>query len=168
MIGICNGVVMLGAAGALRGRRVTASLSALATLADLDVAEIVPAGAGVVVDGNLYTAGPGIGSFEVALRVAAAEFGVQAGEMAELLIEYDPHPPFGDRHGPGGVARAGGAVRGADGGRCHPVFATPQRALWRRPHNGRCACQAACNRGWQWEPRLSFPSLHGRQRAHVD
>ena len=95
VIGICNGVVMLGAAGALRGRRVTASFSALSTLTDLGVAEIVPAGAGVVVDGNLYTAGPGIGSFEAALRVAAAEFGVQAGEMAELLIEYDPHPPFG-------------------------------------------------------------------------
>ncbi len=102
VIGICNGVVMLGAAGALRGRRVTASFSALSTLTDLGVAEIVPVGAGVVVDGNLYTAGPGVGSFEAALRVAAAEFGVQAGEMAELLIEYDPHPPFGT-----------GSVRGA-------------------------------------------------------
>ncbi len=95
VIGICNGVVLLGAAGALRGRRVTASYSALSTLNDLGVAEIVPVGAGVVVDGNLYTAGPGIGSFEAALRVAAAEFGVPAGRMAELLIEYDPHPPFG-------------------------------------------------------------------------
>ena len=46
-------------------------------------------------DGNLYTAGPGIGSFEVALLVAADAFGREAAELAEFAIEYDPHPPFG-------------------------------------------------------------------------
>ena len=95
IIGICNGVVLLGAAGVLRGKRVTASHNALPTLRDLGVAEVVPGGAGVVVDGNLYTAGPGVGSFEAALLVAAAEFGQPAAEMVELIIEYDPKPPFG-------------------------------------------------------------------------
>ncbi len=63
-------------------------------LADLGAGEIVPPGAGVVVDDGLFTAGPGVGSFEAALLVAADAFGDVAGELAELIIEYDPHPPF--------------------------------------------------------------------------
>ncbi len=94
-IGICNGVLLLGAAGVLAGKRVTASHPAMAGLADLGPAEIVPPGAGVVVDGGLFTAGPGVGSFEAALLVVADAFGSQAAELAELIIEYDPHPPLG-------------------------------------------------------------------------
>ena len=94
IIGICNGVLLLGAAGLLAGKRVTASRPAMATLADLGAGEIIPPGAGVVVDDDLFTAGPGVGSFEAALLVAADAFGDVAGELAELIIEYDPHPPF--------------------------------------------------------------------------
>ena len=103
VIGICMGVLTLGAAGMLKGRRVTASHNALPTLDKLGAREVVPAGAGTVVDGNLYTAGPGVGSFEAALLVAEAAFGRTAGELAELIIEYDPHPPFGT-----GVPQAAG------------------------------------------------------------
>jgi len=42
-----------------------------------------------------FTAGPGVGSFEAAPLVAEQTFGRPAGELAELIIEYDPHPPFG-------------------------------------------------------------------------
>lgn len=94
-IGICNGVLLLGAAGVLAGKRVTTNHFAMAALAGLGVAEIVAPGAGVVVDGGLYTAGPGVGSFEAALLVVADAFGSQAAELAEFIIEYDPHPPFG-------------------------------------------------------------------------
>ncbi len=94
-IGVCNGGVMLGAAGALRGKHVATSRNALPALRDLVVAEVIPGGTWVVTDGSLYTAGPGVGSFEAALLVAAAKFGRLAAEVAELLIEYDPHPPFG-------------------------------------------------------------------------
>ncbi|MCA8488279.1 glutamine amidotransferase, partial [Burkholderia multivorans] len=51
-------------------------------------------GGGTVVDGNLYTAGPGIGSFEASLLVAAKAFGEPAAQLAKLIIEYDPHPPY--------------------------------------------------------------------------
>ncbi len=78
VIGICNGVVLLGAAGLLKGKRVTTSYNSLS-----------------IFDGNLYTAGPGVGSFEAALWVAAHAFGKAAGQLAELIIEYAPHPPFG-------------------------------------------------------------------------
>ena len=95
VIGVCNGVLLLGAAGVLKGRRVTTSYNSLDILRELGAAEVVTDGEGVVVDGNLYTAGPGNGSFEAALLVAQSVYGRDAAELAELVIEYDPHPVFG-------------------------------------------------------------------------
>jgi putative intracellular protease/amidase len=95
IIGVCNGVLVLGAAGVLKGRRVTASHNALPILDKLGVAAVIPAGQGVTVDGNLYTAGPGVGSFETAFLVAEAAFGRKAAELAEVIVEYDPHPLYG-------------------------------------------------------------------------
>lgn len=95
IIGVCCGVLLAGAAGLVRGKRVTASYNALSVLSDLGPSEVLPPGSGVVVDGNLYTAGPGIGSFEASILVAAEAFGPQVAAFAELAIEYDPHPPFG-------------------------------------------------------------------------
>jgi cyclohexyl-isocyanide hydratase len=106
VIGVCNGVLLLGAAGMLQGKRVTASYNALAILPDLGAAE-VETSVGVVRDGNLFTGGPGVGSFEAALLVAEAAFGRAAAQMAELMIEYDPHPPFGV----GAVTRAPGPYK---------------------------------------------------------
>ncbi|SCZ01003.1 DJ-1/PfpI family protein [Microvirga guangxiensis] len=95
IIGVCCGVLLAGAAGLVRGKRVTASYNALSVLSELGPSEVLPPGSGVVVDGNLYTAGPGIGSFEASLLVAADAFGQQMAAFAELAMEYDPHPPFG-------------------------------------------------------------------------
>ena len=95
VVGICNGVVVLGAAGLLKGKRVTTSYNTLSLLSDLGAREVVTDGSGVVIDGNLYTAGPGVGSFEAALWVAERAFGKAAAQLAELIIEYTPHPPFG-------------------------------------------------------------------------
>jgi putative intracellular protease/amidase len=110
VIGVCNGVLALGAAGLLRHRRVTASYNALPILPELGVSEVVPCGNGVVVDGNLYTAGPDVGSFEAALLVAAQMVGQSVAEFIEFAIEYDPHPPFGtgspQRAGPDLAARS--------------------------------------------------------------
>jgi putative intracellular protease/amidase len=95
VIGICNGALVLGAAGILKDRTVTASHNALPILNSLGVREVVPAGKGVTVDGNLYTAGPGVGSFEAAFLVVEAAFGREAAQLAEVIIEYDPHPIYG-------------------------------------------------------------------------
>ena len=94
-IGICNGVLVFGAAGILKDRRVTASHNALPILDQLGVREVIPAGNGVTIDGNLYTAGPGVGSFEAAFLVVEAAFGRVAAQLAEVIIEYDPHPIYG-------------------------------------------------------------------------
>lgn len=94
VIGICNGVVLLGAAGLLEGKRVTTSYNTLPFISELGAREVVADASGVVIDGNLYTAGPGVGSFEAALWVVESAFGKPAGQLAELIIEYAPHPPF--------------------------------------------------------------------------
>lgn len=94
VIGVCNGVALLGAAGLIDGRTVASNFAAEQLLEKLGAAKVLPSGQGAAVDGNLYTAGPGIGSFEVALLVAADAFGREAAELAEFAIEYDPHPPF--------------------------------------------------------------------------
>lgn len=94
VIGVCNGVALLGAAGLIEGRTVASNFAAEQLLLDLGASTIHASGSGAAVDGNLYTAGPGIGSFEVALLVAADAFGRDAAELAEFAIEYDPHPPF--------------------------------------------------------------------------
>lgn len=94
VIGICNGVALLGAAGLIEGKTVASNFAADALLRSYGANQIRPSGTGAAVDGNLYTAGPGIGSFEAALLVAEAAFGRDAAELAEFAIEYDPHPPF--------------------------------------------------------------------------
>lgn len=95
VIGVCNGVALLGAAGLITGRTVASNFAAEQLLQELGAGNVLASGSGAAVDGNLYTAGPGIGSFEVALLVAADAFGREAAELAEFAIEYDPHPPFG-------------------------------------------------------------------------
>jgi cyclohexyl-isocyanide hydratase len=102
VIGVCNGVVALGAAGLLTGKRVTTSINSLPLLKRLGAAEVVTTG-GPVVDGNIYTARPSIGGFEAALMVADLALGRQSAQMANLIVEYDPHPPLG----PGTVENAG-------------------------------------------------------------
>ncbi|OAI26296.1 MULTISPECIES: DJ-1/PfpI family protein [Methylomonas] len=106
LIGVCNGVVLLGAAGLLQGKRVTTSLNSLPLLEKLGASEVVTSGSGVVVDGNLYTARPGIGSFEAALMVADVALGCEFAQLANLVVEYDPHPPLG----PGTIENAGQAI----------------------------------------------------------
>jgi cyclohexyl-isocyanide hydratase len=93
LIGICNGVLTLGAAGFLRGKRATISHNSHSILPLYGVTEVVTSG--VVADGNVFTAGPSVGSFEAALLVAEQAFGRQVAQLSEFIVEYDPHPPFG-------------------------------------------------------------------------
>ncbi|WP_038739538.1 DJ-1/PfpI family protein [Burkholderia pseudomallei] len=93
VIGICGGVLLLGAAGLLNGRRATTNFHVLDALAEFGAR---PVGGGeVVIDGNLYTAGPATGGFEAALLVLAELRGAEAAKHVELTIEYHPRAPFG-------------------------------------------------------------------------
>lgn len=105
LIGVCNGVLTLGAAGFLQGKRATISHNSYSLLPYYGVTEVVR-GKGVVMDGNVFTAGPSVGSFEAALLVAEQAFGRQAAQLAQFVVEYDPHPPFNS----GTAAGAGPAL----------------------------------------------------------
>ena len=89
VIGVCGGVALLGAAGLIRGKAVVSSLTASDMLSNfasddllrrLGAAQTFPPASRTVIDGNLYTAGPGSASVEIALLVAQAAFGKQAIE----------------------------------------------------------------------------------------
>jgi putative intracellular protease/amidase len=95
IIGVCNGVLVLGAAGVLQGRRATSNHNAIPILEQLGVSEAVLSADGVVVDGNLSTSGPGVGSSETAFKVVEDAFGLMAAQFAEVALEYDPHPLYG-------------------------------------------------------------------------
>ncbi|KAF1055722.1 MAG: Isonitrile hydratase [Burkholderia gladioli] len=117
LIGICGGVLLLGAAGLLEGRRATTNFHVLDALTALGAAEAVPGGE-VVIDGPLYTAGPATGSFEAALLALAALRDADTARLVELTIENVPRAPFGT----GSPALAGPALTQAALARWRPLF----------------------------------------------
>ncbi|QGF93006.1 DJ-1/PfpI family protein [Pseudomonas sp. CFSAN084952] len=91
-IGICGGVLLLGAAGLLEGKRATTNFHLLDYLCQFGAIAI--SGGEVQVDGKLFTAGPATGGFEAALLVLEQVRGVEQAKLVELTIEYHPIPPF--------------------------------------------------------------------------
>lgn len=87
----CTGAVVLAAAGLLEGRRATTHWLALDWLADLGA---VPVEERVVCDGKYVTAAGVSAGIDMGLTLAAAIAGAQTAKAIQLLIEYDPEPPF--------------------------------------------------------------------------
>jgi cyclohexyl-isocyanide hydratase len=81
----------LGAAGLLRGRRATTHWLSLALLAPFGA---IPTRERVVLDGNCITGGGVTAGIDFALRIVAALHGPRVAQAIQLLIEYDPAPPF--------------------------------------------------------------------------
>jgi cyclohexyl-isocyanide hydratase len=84
--------LVLGAAGLLRGYKAT-SHWAVRDILPLLGAEVV-AGR-VVEDRNRITAGGITSGIDFGLRVGARLFGEDNARLVELILEYDPQPPFG-------------------------------------------------------------------------
>ncbi len=92
---VCTGAFVLGAAGLLKGRRVTTHW------AYTDLLPLVGATyekARVVKDGNLITAGGVTSGIDFGLSVVAEIAGEAAAQAIQLGIEYDPAPPFNSGH----------------------------------------------------------------------
>lgn len=88
---VCTGSFILGAAGLLRGHRATAHW---AMHHDLAYFGAIPTQARVVQDGNRIT-GAGITSgIDFGLTLLALISGAEAAQTQQLLMEYDPAPPF--------------------------------------------------------------------------
>lgn len=82
---------MLGTAGLLRGRRATAHW-AVRELLSLFGAE--PSSDRVVADGNLITGGGVTAGIDFGLTLLAELLNVEAAELAQFSMEYNPQPPF--------------------------------------------------------------------------
>jgi transcriptional regulator GlxA family with amidase domain len=91
--GVCEGSMVLGAAGLLRGYRATTNFHFYDQLAWFG-AETVET-PNVVEDRNRLTAGPATGGIEIALRLVEIFFGSEAAREMELNSEYAPKPLFG-------------------------------------------------------------------------
>ncbi|MEE3849296.1 DJ-1/PfpI family protein [Gordonia sp. LSe1-13] len=89
---VCAGSMILGAAGLLQGRRATSHWQALQALRAFGA---TPVGdERVVHDGDIVTAAGVSAGIDLALWIAAKVAGEQRAKAIQLVIEYDPQPPF--------------------------------------------------------------------------
>lgn len=88
---VCTGSFLLAAAGLLDGYRATTHWASLPLLAELGV---VPVAERVVVDGNRMTGAGVTSGIDFAFVLAARLFGEDIARWLQLMLEYDPQPPF--------------------------------------------------------------------------
>ena len=92
---VCSGSLILGMAGLLEGRR---AATHWALYDALEAVGAVPVHERVVVDGNRFTGGGVTAGIDFGLRLLAELRGEDVAQMTQLLLEYDPEPPFTTGH----------------------------------------------------------------------
>lgn len=94
---VCNGSLVLAATGILNGKRSACHWAFVNKLSEYGA---IPVPDRFVEDDNgRFMSGGGVtAGIDFALRVAAKLRGQQAAEFTQLLIEYDPAPPFHSGH----------------------------------------------------------------------
>ncbi|MGK8500859.1 DJ-1/PfpI family protein [Nocardia asiatica] len=102
---VCTGALVLAAAGLLNGRPATTHWLAQSTLRGLG-ADARP-DERIVRDGRIVTAAGVSAGIDLALWLVGETFGAQQAQTAQLIIEYDPQPPYDAGH----VSKATRAVR---------------------------------------------------------
>lgn len=88
---VCGGSEFLAKAGLLEGYRAGTHWMMREKLGELGVEVGTER---VVVDRNRYTGGGVTAGIDFALTVAAALYGEEIAKITQLLMEYDPAPPF--------------------------------------------------------------------------
>jgi transcriptional regulator GlxA family with amidase domain len=101
---VCTGSLILAAAGLLAGKRATSHWLALQELRRLGAE---PVRERVVFDGRIVTAAGVSAGIDMALTLIARSSGDEVAQAIQLMMEYDPQPPF---HA-GSPAKAPAAVR---------------------------------------------------------
>ncbi|MBR7671895.1 DJ-1/PfpI family protein, partial [Streptomyces daliensis] len=88
---VCTGSLLLAAAGLLEGRRATTHWLMMEELERLGAR---PTGERVVFDGK-YVTGAGVSAgIDMGLTLAGRIAGDELAQTVQLMIEYDPQPPY--------------------------------------------------------------------------
>ncbi|HVT41436.1 MAG TPA: DJ-1/PfpI family protein, partial [Acidimicrobiales bacterium] len=90
---VCTGSIVLGAAGLLRGQPATTHWSCAREL-EAHGARATPQRVVELLDDRIITAAGVSAGIDMALRLTELLVDRTAGEAAQLMIEYDPAPPF--------------------------------------------------------------------------
>jgi transcriptional regulator GlxA family with amidase domain len=90
---VCTGSLVLGAAGLLDGLRATTHWSVTSMLADVG-ATASPNRVVEHLDHRIITAAGVSSGIDMALRLVELLFDDTAAKACQLMIEYDPQPPF--------------------------------------------------------------------------
>lgn len=88
---VCSGSLLLAAAGLLTGRRAASHWIALEHLPPFGA---VPSPDRVVFDGKYATAAGVSAGIDLALHLAGRVAGDAVAEAIQLVVEYDPEPPY--------------------------------------------------------------------------
>lgn len=93
---VCTGACILAAAGLLEGRPATTHWAAMGVLKRFGA--LPQPEQRVVRSGKIWTAAGVSAGIDLGLMLVAEIGGKQRAEMAQLMIEYDPQPPFDQGH----------------------------------------------------------------------
>lgn len=95
IVAVCTGSLLLGKAGLLKGYKAASHWAAIDTL---DAFGAIPVHERVVIDRNRCTGGGVTAGVDIGLTIAGQIAGDDVGKLIELIIEYNPAPPYGTGH----------------------------------------------------------------------
>ncbi len=95
IVSVCTGALLLGQAGLLKGYRAASHWAVIETL---DAFGATPVSERVVIDRNRCTGGGVTAGVDIGLTMAGLLTGDPVGKVIELVLEYNPAPPFGTGH----------------------------------------------------------------------
>ncbi len=95
VVAVCTGSLLLGKAGLLKGYRAASHWAVIDTL---DAFGAIPVHERVVIDGNRCTGGGVTAGVDIGLTIAGKLAGEDIARVIELVLEYNPAPPFGTGH----------------------------------------------------------------------